>query len=70
MKTVIMGHTIEFDPATAESGHYYLSRELDDDERRVFFDQAYNKGFAVFEDHLGSKFKLVHHGGEYQLVKA
>ena len=68
MKTIIHGHTVEYDEKTS-AGLRYLSRELDDQEAKVFFDEAYNQGSAVFEDHMGYKFKLVHHGGEYQLIK-
>ena len=32
-------------------------------EVKVFFDEAYNHGSAVFEDHAGTKFKLIHNGG-------
>ncbi|MCX6721012.1 MAG: hypothetical protein NT026_00140 [Candidatus Staskawiczbacteria bacterium] len=69
MKITIHGHIVEYDNDTA-AGMRYLSRELDGVEAKVFFDQAYNHGSAVFEDHFGYKFKLVHHGGEYQLIKA
>jgi hypothetical protein len=68
MKTIIHGHTVEYDEKTS-AGLRYLSRELDDEEAKVFFDEAYNYGHAVFEDHFGYKFKIIHHGGEYQLAK-
>lgn len=68
MKAIVHGHTVEYDEKNS-AGVRYLSYELDDQEARVFFDEAYNQGSAVFEDHAGYKFKLVHHGGEYQLVK-
>ena len=63
-----MGHTVSYEES-ADKGIYYFNRELDDQERKVFFDQAYSKGEAVFEDHFGSKYKLIHHGSEYQLTK-
>lgn len=69
MKTTINGHTVSYEE-NVHSGIYYLSHELDAQEQKVFFDQAYNHGHAVFEDHAGYKFNLIHHGGEYQLVKA
>ena len=68
-KTRILEHIVSHDETVAH-GIYYLTRELNAEELRVFFDQAYNKGFAVFEDHMGYKYKLIHHGSEYQLVKA
>ena len=64
----ILGHAVSYDSSIYD-GIRYLSR-LDPNESRVFFDEAYNKGSAMFEDHLGTKFKLVHAGGAYQLVKA
>ena len=67
-KTIINGHTVSYDD-NLHAGIYYLSHQLDIQEQKVFFDEAYNRGYAIFEDHLGYKFKLVHHGGEYQLVK-
>ncbi len=67
-KTMIMGHIVVHDVSAAQ-GIRYLIRELDDEERRVFFDQAYNHGSAVFEDHMGYKFELLHHGSEYKLER-
>ena len=68
-KVVIHGHTVAYDESTS-AGMRYLSRELDDAEAKVFFDQAYSQGSAVFEDHAGYKFKLIHNGSEYKLTKA
>ncbi len=67
-KVIINGHTVSYDDAL-HAGVYYLIHQLDQPEQKVFFDQAYNHGTAVFEDHMGYKFKLVHNGAEYQLVK-
>ena len=68
-KIIIFGHTVSYDEKTSH-GVYYLTHELDAEEAKVFFDQAYNQGSAIFEDHMGYKYKLIHHGSEYQLVKA
>ena len=38
------------------------------EEAQVFFDEALSHGHAMFEDHAGTNFKLIHHGGEYELV--
>ena len=65
MKTIINGHTVEHDESVRQ-GIYYLMRQLDAQEQKVFFDQAYNQGSALFEDHMGYKYKLIHHGAEYQ----
>ncbi len=65
---MVFGHIVSHDESTSH-GIYYLMHELDVEEVKVFFDQAYNRGTAIFEDHMGYKFKLIHHGGEYQLVK-
>jgi len=65
---MIDGHTVSYDESL-HAGIYYLAHELDSKEQKVFFDQAYNRGSATFEDHNGFKFKLEHHGGEYELVK-
>jgi hypothetical protein len=67
-KVIINGHTVSYDELL-HAGIYYLVHELDAEEQKVFFDQAYNHGHAIFEDHMGYKFNLVHHGSEYQLVK-
>ena len=67
-KSTIFGHIVSHDESVAH-GIWYLTRELDAQEAKVFFDQAYNRGNAIFEDHMGYKYKLIHHGGEYQLVK-
>jgi hypothetical protein len=68
-KSIIFGHTVTYEES-ARQGFYYLSRQLDSEQAKVFFDQAYNHGHANFEDHMGYKFKLIHHGSEYQIVKA
>lgn len=67
-KSIIFGHTVSHDESVSH-GIYYLTREIDAQEAKVFFDQAYNEGHAIFEDHMGYKYKLIHHGAEYQLVK-
>ena len=68
-KSIIYGHTISHDDNVSQ-GMYFLTRVINQQEAKVFFDEAYNKGSAVFEDRMGFKFKLIHHGGEYQLIKA
>jgi hypothetical protein len=64
----ILGHEVAYDSAIYD-GVRYLSR-LDPQEAKVFFDEAYNKGSALFEDHMGTKFKLILSNGAYQLVRA
>ncbi len=68
-KTTINGHIVSHDESVSE-GVRYLMYRIDAQESKVFFDEAYNHGSAVFEDHMGYKYKLIHHGAEYQLVKA
>lgn len=68
-KAVIFGHTVSHDESVA-GGWYYLSHQINQDEAKVFFDEAYNKGSATFQDHMGYRYKIVHNGGEYNLVKA
>jgi hypothetical protein len=68
MKTTIKGHIVEHDESVSR-GIRYLIYEINAEEAKVFFDHAFGHGSAEFEDHLGYKFKLVHHGSEYQLVK-
>jgi hypothetical protein len=68
VKTVIFGHTVSHDESVSQ-GIYFLARQLSIEEAKVFFDEAYNKGHAIFQDHLGFRFKLIHHNDEYQLVK-
>ncbi len=67
-KTRVLNHIVSHDDSV-NHGIYYLTRELDAQEIEVFFNEAYNRGSAVFEDHMGYKYKLIHHGSEYQLVK-
>ena len=67
-KTIINGHTVSHDESVSQ-GIYFLSRQINAQESKVFFDEAYNYGSATFQDHMGYKYKLIHHGGEYQLVK-
>lgn len=68
MTTVtINGHQVAYDENFIE-GMRYLVR-IGTEESKVFFDEAYARGHAKFEDHLGTKFNLVHNGGQYQIVK-
>ena len=68
MKTTIKGHIVSFDEE-AHNGVRYLLYQIDWQEAKVFFNEAHRHNSAVFEDHFGTKFKLIHHGGEYQLEK-
>jgi hypothetical protein len=68
METTINGHIVSHDDAT-EVGVRYLIR-IGAAESKVFFDEAYNRGSVIFEDHMGYKFKLTHNGSEYDLTKA
>ena len=68
-KAIIWGHTVSHDESVA-SGMYFLSRQINAQEAQVFFEHAYNHGSAVFQDHAGYRFKLVHEGGEYNLIKS
>ena len=67
-KETINGHIISHDE-TVSQGIYFLTRQIPQEEAKVFFDEAYNKGSAIFSDHMGYKYKLIHDVGEYQLVK-
>jgi hypothetical protein len=67
-KTIIYGHTVSHDESVSQ-GMYFLTRVINMQEAKVFFDEAYNYGSATFEDRMGYKYKLIHHGVEYQLVK-
>lgn len=68
-KITIWGHIVSYDSAVVEQGIYFLTRVINQQEAKVFFDEAYNYGSATFEDRMGYKYKLIHNGGEYQLVK-
>ena len=67
-KTIIWGHTVVHDDSVTQ-GMYFLTRQINAQEAKVFFDEAYNYGSATFQDHMGYKYKLVHGGVEYKLVK-
>ncbi len=66
METTLHGHIVSYDPS-AELGIQYLMYR-NGDEVKVFFDEAYNHGYAIFEDHAGTKFKLLHNGDKYELT--
>ncbi|MCX6721934.1 MAG: hypothetical protein NTY04_01970 [Candidatus Staskawiczbacteria bacterium] len=68
-KSIIFNRTVNHDDSVSE-GMYYLSRQLNMEEAKVFFDEAYNKGHAEFQNRMGYHFRLVYHDGEYELVKA
>ena len=67
-KTSVNGHLISYDDAVDGDGFRYLAR-LNPEESKVFFDEAYAHGSAMFEDHMGYKYKLIHNGSEYQIAK-
>ena len=67
-KTIILGHTVKYEE-NAKQGIIYLLQRLDPHETKVFFDQAFSKQSASFEDQMGYNYKLVHNGSEYQLTK-
>ena len=68
MKTTIKGRIVEYDEG-ARAGVKYLTFDIDAEEAKVFFVQARNHGSAVFEDHMGKKFELTHHGSIYKLER-
>ena len=65
----ILGHEVVYDTSIYEGGVRYLAR-LSHPEAKIFFDTAYYKGSAIFENHMGGKYKLSHANGAYQLIKA
>lgn len=69
MKIIILGHTVSYEES-ANRGIYYLTRLIDQKEAKVFFDQAFSKGLAFFEDQTGINYKLSLSGAEYRLEKA
>ena len=68
-KTIINGHTVAHDESVSE-GIRYLMYRINAQESKVFFDEAFAHGSAIFEDHMGYKYKLIHNGAEYELTKA
>ena len=64
---MINGHIVSHDSSMGDAVRYLI--RIGAQESKAFFDEAYNHESAIFEDHLGYKFKLIHHGSEYQLVK-
>lgn len=60
MKEAYMhGHKVYYDD-NASDGAYYLQNHANDQEARVFFDQAKSKGYIVFEDTEHRHYKLSH----------
>lgn len=68
-KILLNGHYVSHSPE-ANEGIHYLMHKLNSEERKVFFDQAYRHGHAIFEDHLGHGYELTYHNGAYALTKA
>ena len=67
-RTTIDGHIVSYD-SDLHDGMYYFLRQLNEQERKVFFDEAYRKKTATFEDHMGQMYKLTHQPYGYQLIK-
>ena len=68
-KITINGRIVSYDNSVSE-GVRHLSLILSREESKIFFDQAFEHGYAMFEDRMGHNYKLTHVGSEYQLAKA
>lgn len=54
----------------AKEGIDYLDLKIDREEAKVFFDQAYSKGSAQFEDDKGKNYTLIKNSeGHYSVEK-
>jgi len=70
-KIYIGGYYVKYDDQerNVSYGVYYLQYDLNSEERRVFLDEARNKGQAEFEDHAGRNFTLMYNNdGTYTLI--
>jgi hypothetical protein len=67
MQSTINGHIVEHEEGVDEGVRYLVRIGMQ--ESKVFFDEAFNHGSATFEDHMGYKYKLVHDGAKYELVR-
>jgi len=65
---IINGHRVAHKSGLGE-GIKYLMYRLSDQEAKVFFDQAYKFGFAMFEDHQRRNYKLTYKSGSYRLER-
>lgn len=59
---------MKYDPETCRGGVRYLLDELNREERKVFFDRAYEKEYAEFEDRDGRNYTLYHQRNEVYLL--
>ena len=66
-QTMVQGHKV-FYSQDAQDGVNYLVR-LSRDEAKVYFDQAYLKGTASFEDHMAKNFKLTKKNYDFELTR-
>lgn len=62
----IHGYYINYDEADYD-GIKYLRDELSTEEAKVFFEQAYAKGEAQFEDRYNKQFTIVYKNSDYTL---
>lgn len=60
---------VKYDHETCYSGIRHLTEDLSWDERKVFFNQAYAKGAAQFEDDEERQFMLYYQNGSYLLTR-
>ena len=65
---MINGYVVVHDSALDPAVRYLI--KIGSEESKVFFNEAFARGSAVFEDHMSYKYKLVHNGSEYNLIKA
>lgn len=67
-QVLINSHEISYDDVTAGDAVRYLIH-MGGVEAKVFFDEALSHGSAVFEDHFGHKYKLVHTPEGFNLIR-
>jgi hypothetical protein len=60
---------MKYDEESCRYGVRHLLDDLSWDERKVFFDQAYSKGAAQFEDDEDRQFTLYYQNGGYLLTR-
>lgn len=65
----IHGHLVRYDDDLID-GMHYIENKLDENESKVFFDEAKRRGVAEFEDNLRHNYDLTYNkDASYTLTK-
>ena len=67
--TYIHSYPVSYEDTNAKEGMIYLRDELDEQESKVFFEQAHRAGSAEFQDEHDRQFTLMYENEKYVIIR-